>query len=98
MTAGVDRFRPTTVTLPFRPGQYFQLGAMGKKADIAITLRALNRRLRLQATRATSLAEEVMPPTAEATAVFGPDVDCQADAGKYGEFKRSWIELHELNG
>jgi hypothetical protein len=52
---------------------------MREKAGIAITLRTLGRRLRLQVAGTASLAEEVIPPTAEATAVFGPDVDGQAD-------------------
>jgi hypothetical protein len=39
-----------------------------------------------------------MPPAAEATAVFGPDVDGQADEDEQDTFEGSWIELHELNG
>jgi hypothetical protein len=96
--SGVDDFRAATATLPFRPGQYVQLGAMEKKADIAITLRALGRRLRLQVARVASLAEEVMPPAAEATAVFGPDINSQANEDEQDTFDGSWIELHELNG
>ena len=89
MTAGVDRFRPATATLAFRPGQHIQFGAMREKADIAITLRAFSRRLRLQVARAASLAEEVMPPAAEATAVFGQDVDGQAKKDEQYAFEGS---------
>jgi hypothetical protein len=62
---------------------------MGEKADIAITLRALGRRLRLQVARTASLAEEVMPPAAEATAVFSPDINSQADKDKDCTFEGS---------
>ena len=89
MAAGVDRLRTSTRTLTFRPGQHIQFGAMGEKADIAITLRALGRRLRLQVARTASLAEEVMPPAAEATAVFSPDINSQADKDKDCTFEGS---------
>ena len=46
ITTGVDLFGTTAATLTFRPGQHIQFGAMGEKADIAITLRALSRRFR----------------------------------------------------
>ena len=45
MTAGVDRFRPATATLAFRPGQNIQFGAMRDERDIAISPWALSRRL-----------------------------------------------------
>jgi hypothetical protein len=79
MTTGVDRFRPTAMTLVFRPGQYIQFGSMGEKADISITLRALSRRFQPQTTRTASLAKVVTQPAAGATAVFGPDVSGQAN-------------------
>ena len=46
MTAGFDRFGAAAATLALRPGQYFQLGALVEKADIAKTLRTLSRRFR----------------------------------------------------
>ena len=46
----------------------------------------------------SSLAEEVMPPAAEATVVFGLDVDGQANKEKPDAFKGSYIELHKLKG
>ena len=98
MAAGVDRFRPTAAALALRPGQYIEFGAMGEKADIAITLRALSRRFRPQTTRTASLAKVVTQPATEATAVFGPDVYGQADEDEQDTFDGSWIELHKLNG
>jgi hypothetical protein len=62
---------------------------MGEKADIAIALGALSRRLRLQVARTASLAKVVMLPAAEATAVFGPDVNGQADKYEQCTFEGS---------
>jgi hypothetical protein len=98
VTAGINDFRPAAAALAIGPGQYIQFGALGEEGAIAITLRALSRRLRLQVAWPASLAEEVMPPTADATTVFGPDVDDQADEDEQDTFEGSWIELHELNG
>ena len=66
VTASVNRLWTAAAALAFRPGQHIQFGAMGEEADIAITLRTLNRRFRPQATWNSSLAEEVTPPAAEA--------------------------------
>jgi hypothetical protein len=30
--------------------------------------------------------------------VFGPDVDSQADGKKYSDLKKSWVELHRMDG
>ena len=98
MAAGVDRFGTAAAALAFRPGQHFQLGALGEEGAIAITSRAVYWRLWLQVAGAASLAEEFMPPAADATTVFGPDVDGQADEDEQDTFEGSWIELHELNG
>ena len=89
MTAGVDRFRPSAATLAFRPGQHIQFGAMREKADIAVTLGAIIWRFRLQSARTATLPKEVMPPTADATTVFGQDVGAQADKDKQYAFEGS---------
>ena len=89
MAAGVDRLRTSTRTLTFRPGQHIQFGAMGEKADIAITLGAIIWRFRLQSARTATLPTEVIPPAAEATAVFGPDVNGQADKYEQCTFEGS---------
>jgi hypothetical protein len=60
-----------------------------EKADIAITLGAIIWRFRLQSARTATLPTEVIPPVAEATAVFGPDVDGQADKDKQDTFEGS---------
>jgi len=35
-------------------------------------------------------------PAGDTTAVFGPDVDGQADEDDQDTFKGSWIEVHKL--
>ena len=90
MTAGINDFRTAAWAFPLGPRQHIQFGTMGQKADVTITLRALSGRFRLQATWTASLAEEVMPPAAEATTVFGPDVDGQADV--FDTLKRRHFE------
>jgi len=84
----VNNFRTTAAALAFRLGQNIQLGTMGEEGEIAMTLWAVFWGFSFQVTRASSLAEVVLQPAAEATAVFGPDVDSHADAGKRREFKR----------
>ena len=98
VTAGVNDFRTAAAALAIRPGQHFQLGALGEEGAIAITSWAVYWRLWLQVARTASLAEEVMPPAAKATVVFGPDINSQADKDKDYTFEGSWIELHELKG
>ena len=98
MTAGINYLWTATAALALRPGQHFQLGAMGEEGAIAITSWAVFWRLWFQVAWAASLAEEVMPPAAEATAVFCPDVNGQADENEQDTFVESWIELHELKG
>ena len=99
MAAGVDhRFGTAAAALALRPGQHSQFGALGEEGAVAITSWAVYWRLWLQAAWAASLAEEVMQPAAETTAVFGPDVDGQADEDEQDTFEGSWIELHEPNG
>ena len=71
---------------------------MGEKRAITITSWAVYWRLWLQVTWAASLAEVILQPAADTTAVFGPDVDGQADEDEQDTFEGSWIELHELNG
>ena len=82
VTAGVNDFRTAAAALAIRPGQYFQLGVLGEEGAIAITSWAVFWRLWFQVAWAASLAEEVMPPAAEATAVFSPDINSQADKDK----------------
>ena len=87
VTAGVNDFRTAAAALAIRPGQYFQLGVLGEEGAIAITSWAVFWRLWFQVAWAASLAEEVMPPAAEATAVFGPDVDRQANKDEQYTFE-----------
>jgi hypothetical protein len=79
MTAGVDRLWTTATTLAFRPGQHIQFESIGENGAIAITSWAVYWRLWLQVSWAASLAKVVTQPAAEETAVFGPDVNGQAD-------------------
>ena len=60
MAAGVDRFGTAAAALAIRPGQHFQLGALGEKGAIAITSWAVYWRLWLQVAWAASLAEVVV--------------------------------------
>jgi hypothetical protein len=62
---------------------------MREKADIAITLGAIIWRFRLQSARAVTLPKKVMPPTADATTVFGQDVDGQAKKDEQYAFEGS---------
>ena len=89
MAAGVDRFGTAAAALAIRPGQYFQLGVQGEEGAIAITSWAVFWRLWFQVAWAASLAEEVMPPAAKATVVFGPDINSQADKDKDYTFEGS---------
>ena len=98
MAAGVDRLWTAAAALAFGLGQHIQFGTMGEEGEITAALRAVLGGLRLQVTWTSSLAEEVMPPAADTTAVFCPDVNGQADENEQDAFEGSWIELHELNG
>jgi hypothetical protein len=98
MAAGFDRFGTAAAALAIRPGQHFQLGALGEEGAIAITSWAVYWRLWLQVAWAASLAKVFTHAAADTTAVFGPDVDGQADEDEQDTFEGSWIELHELNG
>ena len=60
VTAGFNDFRTAAAALAFRPGQYFQLGALGEEGAIAITSWAFYWRLWLQVAWAASLAEVIL--------------------------------------
>ena len=62
---------------------------MGEEGEIAMTLWAVFWGFSFQVTRATALAEVVLQPAAEATAVFGPDVNGQADKYEQCTFEGS---------
>ena len=98
VTSGVYNFRTAAAALAFGPGQHIQFGAMGEEGEIAAALRAVLGGLWLQVAWAAPLAEVVLKPAPDATAVFGPDVDGQADKDEQDTFEGSWIELHELKG
>ena len=89
MATCVNNFRTTAAALAFRLGQNIQLGTMGEEGEIAMTLWAVFWGFSFQVTRASSLAEVVLQPAAEATAVFGPDVNGQADKYEQCTFEGS---------
>ena len=98
MAAGVDRLWDGRGGSCVRARAEHPIWHDGEEGEITAALRAVLGGLRLQVTWTSSLAKEVMPPAADTTAVFSPDVNGQADENEQDAFEGSWIELHELNG